>query len=468
MNKQFPIIVVAGGIIGFITVWLLPNVWMAIGSAIFSAIVCLFVAEFGKQKNSRLLECTLKELGQLRMQMEMHDKTFIFSGKEINNIIEKTVKIFNAGVVRIIEENGGVFRTWDGDKETILSDSAWGRLFVADRLQYWANWQGDLFSGSLAAVPLSQSFEKSRLWLVALHPGYNYFTAADLAFFEESRFVIDQVLEKKKFEFELSAIKAEVNNLKERLVSAEAQMLQADKATFLSELSSGIAHELNTPLTTIFANTDFLMMTTKDDSTQESLEHIIKAASYCKDIVKNLMQYTKEEKAVLEDVDLNHVLEQALTMIRGDFKKNGITTKVDLTPLPLISANSYEMMRVFMNLLSNARDALISSKRFISREKIVMVRSMATQDEIRVEIEDNGSGIASKHIGHIFDPFFTTKEVGKGTGLGLSVAKGIVEQYGGKIDVISSSEMHKTVFFIRFPIKPNEKEVSSGANKPTA
>jgi two-component system NtrC family sensor kinase len=153
----------------------------------------------------------------------------------------------------------------------------------------------------------------------------------------------------------------------------------------------------------------------------------------------------------LEDVDINDTINQTISLLENYARTNNIDIQTDLSPLlPIIASDQAQLQQVFLNLISNAIDA-------IGKDGLVEVNSRISGDAVSVSVKDDGPGIPEDKQNRIFDPFFTTKEAGKGTGLGLWVSYSIVEKLGGKISL--RSEVGKgAVFTVEIPITTPEKK----------
>lgn len=218
------------------------------------------------------------------------------------------------------------------------------------------------------------------------------------------------------------------------LQETQQQLAQAAKLASIGELTGGMAHEINTPVTSILALASHLSegrnSATLAPSQRQSLEVIVQQAQRVAKIVGNLLTFSRQSRIELSQVDVGEVLETALTLIQHRLKDGGIRLVREIAPaLPQILGDAGRLSEVFVNLLNNAIDSMpvggtISVRAFGITEN---------GDGIRVEVTDTGCGIPAESLNRIFDPFFTTKEPGKGTGLGLSISHGIVKDHGGKI-----------------------------------
>jgi two-component system, NtrC family, sensor kinase len=229
-------------------------------------------------------------------------------------------------------------------------------------------------------------------------------------------------------------------------VRLEEQMVQTEKLTSLGLLAAGVAHEVNTPLAVI---SNYIQMLAKqipaDDPRQKTIERIVKQTFRASEIVNNLLNFSRTGAAEFVEVDLNHVLEETLTLVQHPFKTAQVKVVKNYTEqLPTVLGSITRLQQVFLNLFMNARDAMPSGG-------MLEVRTGAQNGSVEVEVTDTGQGIPPEHLHRIFDPFFTTKATGRGTGLGLSVSYGIIKEHAGKVDV-RSTPGKGTSFRLEFPV----------------
>jgi len=252
-----------------------------------------------------------------------------------------------------------------------------------------------------------------------------------------------------------------ISDITEQLL-AEQQLIQASKMATLGEMSTGVAHELNQPLSVIktaggFLHKKVLKGEGIDDETMKTLTGEINAqVDRASKIINHMREFGRKSGVVRGKVQLNKALLQALEIFRQQLKLREIEVVMDLQPdLPSVMADSNRLEQVFINLIINARDAIeakwwgnVESK---GEAKKISLKTFARDGLAVVEIADTGTGIPPNIIDKIFEPFFTTKQVGKGTGLGLSISYGIVRDYDGAIRV-KSREEEGSRFIIEFPV----------------
>ncbi|HYW48021.1 MAG TPA: cache domain-containing protein [Bryobacteraceae bacterium] len=243
-------------------------------------------------------------------------------------------------------------------------------------------------------------------------------------------------------------LEEKVKQRTEELVAMQARVAQSERLASLGMLAAGVAHEVNNPLGGILALTALTVEDMpKGDPNRENLEEVIRQTVRCRDIVKGLLEFSRQSKANTERVDLNKVLQETLALVAKQALFFNINVVSHLDPeLPTVMADRSQFQQVFMNIVMNAVQAMDE------RGAITITsRRDAPQNSVEVAIQDTGRGIPPQQIDRIFDPFFTTKESGHGTGLGLSIAYGIVTTHRGTISVVSEVGKGST-FTIRMPI----------------
>ena len=228
---------------------------------------------------------------------------------------------------------------------------------------------------------------------------------------------------------------------------AQEQLLQSEKMAAVGQLISGVAHELNNPLTAILGYSQLLQAEELTNSRgADYVEKLYKQAQRTHHIVQSLLSFARQHKPERKSVDLNQILEDTLILREYDMKLNSIQIHREFAPdLPLTAGDFHQLQQVFLNILNNAVDALVEK----GAKGEIWIRTVLAGNRLRVEITDNGPGVKDPH--RVFDPFYTTKPVGKGTGLGLSICYGIVKEHGGEIQVRNSPPRGAT-FAIVLPI----------------
>lgn len=238
----------------------------------------------------------------------------------------------------------------------------------------------------------------------------------------------------------------------------QQQLLQSDKLAAIGQLISGVAHELNNPLTVVMGFSQLLLRDeTVPLSVRADVEKIYKEADRARRIVQNLLTFARSHKPQRSPISINEVLERTLELRLYEMSVHNITVRKDLDPtLPRTMGDFYQLQQVFLNIINNAVEAMVGSGQ---GEGSLAITTRRIGDRIRVTISDTGPGIPPEHIGRIFDPFFTTKE--KGTGLGLSISYGIVQEHGGTISV-EARHGHGATFVVDLPAMQEEGDEASG------
>jgi two-component system NtrC family sensor kinase len=231
----------------------------------------------------------------------------------------------------------------------------------------------------------------------------------------------------------------------------QQQLIQSEKLSAIGELISGIAHELNNPLTGVMGYSQLLQLRKDlDERAKENLHKINNLALRCQKIVQNLLSFARKQKPERTMSDINDILEKTVELRGYELQVNNIEIARELDGnLPKTIVDAHQLQQVFLNIVTNAEQAMLEAHG--NGRLIIRTRTNETNTRILVEIIDNGPGIPESYLTRIFDPFFTTKEVGKGTGLGLSLSYGIIKEHGGNI--YAQSQMGKgSTFVIELPV----------------
>jgi len=232
----------------------------------------------------------------------------------------------------------------------------------------------------------------------------------------------------------------------ERLL--QERLMQSEKMASVGQLVSGVAHELNNPLTGIMGFAQLLLTRDMDERSRHEVETIQGEAERAAKIVQNLLSFARRHKAEKELVNLNTLLERVLELRSYDLRLKNITLDLELDPqLPRTMADPDQIQQVFFNIITNAEHAMLEAH----SQGHLIVRSGVAGGYIRLSFADDGPGLPPENLRRVFDPFFTTKKVGEGTGLGLTIAYGIIEDHGGRIRAESRPGKGAT-FIVDLPI----------------
>ncbi len=419
-----------------------------------------------------------------RIQFTNDNFVFLDLG-DLNLIIKKSIKIRNTNITLN-------YQTQDQDllssrKHLVLDMLLWlaiiwflvniisnklGKKYLIEPLEKLRHFSNDLADGHIKNIDTSDNSE-----LYQLHE----INDLEHNFQEMAKKVTQR-------ETSLNNAKDSLQELNDRLVEHQQQLLHSEKLASVGQLAAGVAHEINNPTGFVMGNIEVLK-DYKDDLLNllkhyQSLESCIESedinatlsklkeildfkeekdidyilndmddlikdsldgTTRIKNIVQDLKNFSRVDSVNKKETDINEdVIETALRLVWNELKYK-CTLKKDLGPLPLYSCNSGELSQVILNLLVNACDA-------ISEKGIISISSHFRKDYIEIKVSDNGIGINEKDLNKLFDPFFTTKEIGKGTGLGLSISHRIIEKHGGILSVASQVN-EGTVFTIMLPIE---------------
>ncbi|MGZ8171893.1 MULTISPECIES: trifunctional serine/threonine-protein kinase/ATP-binding protein/sensor histidine kinase [Methylobacter] len=231
-----------------------------------------------------------------------------------------------------------------------------------------------------------------------------------------------------------------------KLQENQEHMLQMEKLSALGTLVGGVAHEINNPLMGIMNFVEFAADRSTDEKSKEVLAQALQQIHRIKKIVSNMLLFIHTRSVPSGNCRIEEVIRQSLLLLEGELSKVGIKVDVDVADdLPAIRCSADSLQQILVNLIINARDALVDSPQ---PQIKIMVRPM--EGMLELSATDNGPGIPQDVQSKIFDPFFTTKPPGKGTGLGLSVIRRLVQDVGGNIHV-ESTYGHGCCMRLRFP-----------------
>ncbi len=236
--------------------------------------------------------------------------------------------------------------------------------------------------------------------------------------------------------------------VEKKLRDTRARLAQSEKMASIGQLAAGVAHEINNPLTGILFYAEMKQAElTGDDPERGEVAAVIEDVNRCRDIVKNLLAYSRQSNPKKEIIQLNEVIDQSLALIRDPKALMNIEIVKEIyAEKMMVHVDRNQICRVVINLVMNAVSSMKGSGRLVFRT----YRDAARQKAV-MEIEDSGCGISKEHLPRIFDPFFTTKKHGEGTGLGLSTVYGLIQENKGSIEVKQTSEKG-TTFRVELPL----------------
>jgi signal transduction histidine kinase len=240
--------------------------------------------------------------------------------------------------------------------------------------------------------------------------------------------------------------------MQRELEKTQVQLLQAEKMSSLGKLAAGVAHQLNNPLAGIILYTQLVLEEYQlDEKVRDDLKRILKDAKRCQDTVKELLEFTRQTRHLMQLHDINQSISRTLFLLENHTIFQNIEIIKDFTPsLPPLSVDIQQLNHLFMNIFVNAAQAMKGKGKLVIRTYL-----LPNHDRIGIDIADTGPGISEENLPHIFEPFFTTKEEGEGTGLGLSLVYGIVQNHGGTIRATSKINNGAT-FTIELPINQSK------------
>jgi PAS domain S-box-containing protein len=273
--------------------------------------------------------------------------------------------------------------------------------------------------------------------------------------------IIADITERKQAEEELKdshqrleQTLAELRRKSEELTAMTEQLWQASKLATMGELAASIAHELNNPLATVALRTESLMMQLREDEPKRrALEIVAQEVDRMASLVNNLLQFSRRSHRQVSTVDVCDEIANSVDFVSFHLRSHRIEVVRDsVAALPTIQADRQQLRQLFLNLLTNASDAMPHGGTLT-----LTARSGTNESEegaVVIEFADTGEGIAPADLEKIWDPFFTTKPEGRGTGLGLGICRRIIEEHGGTIAI--ESEIGKgTIVRIVFPATSN-------------
>jgi PAS domain S-box-containing protein len=259
---------------------------------------------------------------------------------------------------------------------------------------------------------------------------------------EKERTIIANLIKMQKNE--LLLILVDITDERER----QERLYFTDRLASIGQISAGIAHEINNPLTSIISLSQLLLEGFVPEDIKEELGTICSEAQRAGVIVRGLLAFSRHQASIRQSVQLNDILWEVLKLRSYEHRTRKIRVITEFAPgLPEIMADSVQMQQVFMNIIINAEDAMMESG---NGRKLSIITEHA-DNTVRLSFSDDGAGIAEENLNRIFEPFFTTKSMGKGTGLGLSICYGIVTKHNGKIYAQSKRGKGST-FIIELPI----------------
>ncbi|PYM89197.1 MAG: hypothetical protein DME08_25870 [Candidatus Rokuibacteriota bacterium] len=281
---------------------------------------------------------------------------------------------------------------------------------------------------------------------------------AGRVFTREERLVLQAFADQAALAMENAQLYGSARDNLARLRETQAQLLQAGKMSALGQLVSGVAHELNNPLSVIIGYGQLMLHREIPEALRRPVELMVTQGDRMAKIVRNLLYFARQRPPERVAIKIHQVIEQTLALRQNQLTLSGITVERDFAEeLPTVIGDGQQLQQVFLNLILNAEQAIAAEH----RGGRIRFHTKVVDHWVRTEVTDDGPGIPPEVLPRIFEPFFTTKEVGAGTGLGLSVSYGIVEEHGGRLS--AGSERGRTTFTLDLPIgvapAPESREI---------
>lgn len=289
---------------------------------------------------------------------------------------------------------------------------------------------GDIYSGEAFKLPIDRAAETEQM----VQSVVNGKLGGRSGYFQ----ITVNPLHDPSGKTQLLVLIQDVTNMKK----IEERLMHSEKLSALARISSGIAHEIGNPLTSISSYVQILREMEHDEFTKESLDTIAKHITRIADIVRQMSSFSRTKASDLKHFDIHDLVDMTLDLVKYDKRMKDISVTVEIPgSLPQVIVDETQFIQVLMNIILNAADAMQGGGD-------LTISGQMHENEVELEVADTGPGIAADHLEKIFDPFFTTKE--KGTGLGLSVSYNIVKSYQGDILVENRPE-GGTIFRVRLP-----------------
>lgn len=259
----------------------------------------------------------------------------------------------------------------------------------------------------------------------------------------------------------------ELQTAYQKLKETTVQLFQTSKLATLGEMSTGLAHEINQPLTAISLTEVTVRKLLErglltEEKTQESMLDIEQSVQRMSKIITHIRTFARQKALEFQEIDVNESVENSFKLFGEQLRLHEIQVTKELAfDLPEIIGEPYQIEQVVINLLTNARDALDDKgnwdpEKLKGWSKQLKIKTALKGDWVCIEVSDNGVGMSAETREKMFDPFYTTKEVGRATGLGLSISYGIIQSHQGKIEV--ESELGKgTTFLVKLPLKMGKR-----------
>jgi two-component system NtrC family sensor kinase len=404
-----------------------------------------------------------RELGALNAMATMATRTFDLD-QILHNTLRWTTELFteHCDILLFDLETGRVMRS-ESSREAGEERELFKRLVEDELAKFFALVRSEIITEQdVSRLPLPaqswiaahgyESFvavimysqRKTMGILLITSPNRNQFTETDrslaLAIARQLGSSVEKVL-----------LYEETARAYDNLRNAQEQLLQSEKMSAVGQLISGVAHELNNPLTAILGYAQLLETEPIGDRARDFVGKLYRQTQRTHRVVQNLLSFSRQRKPIQSQVDLRRVLEDTLALRDFDLKLNNVIVERNFDPiLPFVTGDAHQLEQVFLNIINNAVDAIMDS----ANGGTLKIRIYPDDTRVCMEFRDSGPGL--KNPSKIFDPFYTTKKIGKGTGLGLSICYGIVKEHGGDISAFNHEE-GGAVFLLQIPITASQR-----------
>ncbi|MGD8598443.1 MAG: ATP-binding protein [Anaerolineae bacterium] len=275
--------------------------------------------------------------------------------------------------------------------------------------------------------------------LQVLHAEKDHFGRTDQVLVESLATPVAIALENARL---YESLQARMRELRE----AQVKLIQTAKMAAVGELAAGVAHQINTPLTSVLGFSELLLeRAAEDDPSREQLAAIVRQAGRARDTVRSLLDFSRQTESHPKPADINSIVQEALALVRHRLEIQSIELQESYAGnLPRLVVDRPRLKQALLNVITNALYAM-------PHTGVLSIRTEQVEDEVAVRVSDTGPGIQEKDLDRIFEPFFTTKPDGEGMGLGLSVGLGIVQDHGGRIQVKTHKKKGST-FTVWLPV----------------
>lgn len=371
----------------------------------------------------------------------------ITSSLKLNEVLE----FIYQGIAQILPADNFYIALWDGGDEIRFEIEIEERRRLPKRKRQWMSGLTEylLTSRKPLLIPRDVTAERERLGIALSGRNALCWMGAPMVFhdkavgvialqsyeregvYDEAHLsVLENLAGQAAVAIENARLYQETRASLEQLQTAQQLLLQSEKLAAVGQLISGIAHELNNPLTGVVGWTQYLLSQPLSKDVAHHLATINEQALRASKIVQNLLTFSRQHKPEQRMVNLNEILDSTLALRSYELRVNNVVVERDYaTDLPDVAVDPHQIQQVILNLIINAEQAMLSHQ---GSGKLT-VGTEQQQGKVVISVQDNGPGIPPDLRNKIFDPFFTTKPIGVGTGLGLSISFGIVQEHGGRI-----------------------------------